>query len=136
MHIKSILVAAGFLAVATLAMAAEEKVNLCKDAVSTPDMIACADEEYQLADKALNVQWAKSKAAIEGWDKDRGEGDHLAVEALTKAQRAWIQYRDAHCDVDGYSAYGGTLMPAVISQCLADLTSKRTAELEDLINGL
>ena len=56
-----------------------------------------------------------------------------AVEMLKKAQRAWIGYRDGQCQLSGYSARGGSMEPMLVSQCLADLTKKRTQELKDLL---
>ena len=59
----------------------------------------------------------------------------LINEALKKAQRAWIDYRDGHCDGMGYEAVGGSMQPMLISGCQARLTEHRTKELRELIDA-
>jgi uncharacterized protein YecT (DUF1311 family) len=58
-----------------------------------------------------------------------------AVKALKKAQRAWIDYRDGHCEGVGFEARGGSMEPMVVSGCKAGLTNNRIRELHDLIKG-
>jgi uncharacterized protein YecT (DUF1311 family) len=55
-----------------------------------------------------------------------------AEQALVKAQRAWIDYRDAECDAFGFQARGGTMEPMLVAGCLANITDKRTKELKEL----
>jgi uncharacterized protein YecT (DUF1311 family) len=55
-----------------------------------------------------------------------------AEQALVKAQRAWIDYRDAECNAAGFQARGGTMEPMLVAGCLADITDKRTKELKEL----
>lgn len=115
--------------------AEEEPIIKCEDAVTQSEMTLCAVQEHEAADKALNAQWPKTKKAVADWDAALDEDQRGGVDALMKAQRAWIQYRDAHCDVEGFSVRGGTLEPAIVELCLAEVTRKRTVELEDLVNG-
>lgn len=115
--------------------AEDEPIIKCEDAVTQSEMTLCAVQEHEAEDKKLNEQWAKTKKAVTDWDAALDTDQRGAVDALLRAQRAWIQYRDAHCDVEGFSVRGGTLEPAIIELCLAEVTRKRTAELEDLVNG-
>lgn len=115
--------------------AEDDPIIKCQDAVTQSEMTLCAVQEHGAEDKKLNEQWAKTKKAVTDWDAALDTDQRGAVDALLKAQRAWIQYRDAHCDVEGFSVRGGTLEPAIIELCLAEVTRKRTAELEDLVNG-
>lgn len=117
------------------ASAEDQPIIKCEDAVTQSDMTLCAVQEHEAADKALNEQWPKTKKAVADWDAALEEHQRGGVDALMKAQRAWIQYRDAHCGVEGFSVRGGTLEPAIIELCLADVTRKRTVELEELIKG-
>ena len=55
-----------------------------------------------------------------------------AVDALKRAQRSWIGYRDGQCELAGFEARGGSMEPMLVSGCLADLTRKRTAELKSV----
>ena len=114
---------------------AEPKVD-CANAMTQMDINICANEEYEAADKALNVQWAKTRKVMAEWDADIDAENRGAVDSLMKAQRAWIDYRDGQCDAVGYSVWGGTMYPAVVSGCLTELTQKRTEELKDLAKGI
>jgi uncharacterized protein YecT (DUF1311 family) len=58
-----------------------------------------------------------------------GDGRPGYEETLKKAQRAWIAYRDAVCEYEGYEARGGTMEPMLVNGCLARLTRTRTKEL-------
>ncbi|GEO85595.1 MULTISPECIES: lysozyme inhibitor LprI family protein [Alphaproteobacteria] len=132
---SSALAALALCLVVAPASAEDEPIIKCEDAVTQTEMTVCAVQEHEAADKKLNEQWGKTKKAVAEWDAGLDAEQRGAVDALMKAQRAWIQYRDGHCDVQGFSVRGGSLEPAIIELCLADLTRKRTAELEDLING-
>ena len=105
----------------------------CSNAVTQMDMNICADRDYQEADTALNAAYKKALAATRAMDdelKDMGENYVGAVEALKRAQRAWIGYRDGQCELAGFEARGGSMEPMLVSGCLADLTRKRTDELK------
>lgn len=116
---------------------AEDKPSVpCDQAVSQNDINICADLDYRAADKALNAQWTATKKVLTGWDAELEAHNKGAVEELTKAQRAWISYRDAHCNAVGYSVWGGSLYQAVILGCLAEVTRNRTAELKQLADGI
>ncbi|TCD14969.1 lysozyme inhibitor LprI family protein [Oricola cellulosilytica] len=89
----------------------------------------CAMRDYEAADRALNEAWPKIRARmkeVDSWQEDRLKG---AEAALLKSQRAWIDYRDGQCEVEGFYARGGTLEPLIVSGCLARMTRKRTEEL-------
>lgn len=58
-----------------------------------------------------------------------------ALEALKKAQRAWIGYRDGQCELAGFEARGGSMEPMLVSGCLAELTRKRTDELRKIVES-
>jgi uncharacterized protein YecT (DUF1311 family) len=88
-------------------------------------MNRCAGEAYERADKALNAQWKKLVTHY--------GGESTPARLLRDSQRAWLKYRDAHCELNAYDNVGGSIYPLVVSGCLADLTRKRTSELADLI---
>jgi uncharacterized protein YecT (DUF1311 family) len=94
---------------------------------SQQGMNRCAAEAYERADKALNAQWAKVMAAY----KDEKDAEKL----LLDAQRAWLKYRDAHCQADAYENLGGSIWPMINSGCMADLTRQRTQELREMLEG-
>ncbi len=94
---------------------------------SQQGMNHCAGDAYERADKSLNAQWEKAVAAYKG---DKG-----AEKLLLDAQRAWLKYRDAHCQASAYDSLGGSIWPLLNSGCLADLTRKRTQELVRMLEG-
>jgi uncharacterized protein YecT (DUF1311 family) len=117
---------------ASVSLCAAEEVD-CDNAQTQMDMNICADKDYQQADKALNAAYKKAVAAAREMDdnvKDMGEAYVGAVDALKRAQRAWIGYRDGQCEFAGFEARGGSMEPMLVSGCLADLTRKRTEELK------
>ena len=106
----------------------------CNNAMTQVDMNQCAAEDYRKADAAMNAQWAETRAAMLAWDKATPPSDdNGAAKRLLASQRAWLGFRDAACDVEGYSVEGGSMQPLVISSCLAALTTRRTEELKSLV---
>jgi len=108
----------------------------CKNPQTQSDMTSCEAARHDAADKALNVQYKKTRAAMVAIDKDLDGDMKGAEQALVKAQRAWIDYRDAECDAAGFQARGGTMEPMLVAGCLADITDKRTKELKELEDSM
>lgn len=108
----------------------------CDNAQTQSDMTSCAQARYEEADKALNAQYKQTRAAMVAIDKDLDGDMKGAEQALLKAQRAWISYRDAQCENYGFQARGGSMEPMLVAGCLADLTDLRTKELKELANGM
>jgi len=105
----------------------------CSNAQTQADMNQCAADDYRKADAAMNAQWAETRAAMLAWDKASPASDNNgAAKRLLASQRAWLAYRDAACDVEGYSVEGGSMQPLIVSSCLAELTMRRTEELKSL----
>ena len=137
-HPASVMVA-GIVAFAPLALAQEEPQVDCENAMTQSDINICANQDYAAADKELNAVYRTTMTAMQATDKELGEIDQNyvgAVEALKKAQRAWIGYRDGQCELAGFEARGGSMEPMLVSGCLADVTKKRTADLKSLTEGL
>jgi uncharacterized protein YecT (DUF1311 family) len=111
---------------------AQEPAIDCKNPQTQRDMTSCAGRDFEAADKALNEQYQASRRIMKKWDSEVSEYSRGAEDALIKAQRAWIAYRDAQCASFGFQVHGGTLEPQLIYQCRADLTRKRTTELKQL----
>ncbi len=108
----------------------------CKEPQTQADMTICAGQDLADADKALNAQYQVTRNVLK--ERDAGASAELkgGVEALVKAQRAWLAYRDAQCASAGFQARGGSMEPMLISMCEADLTRKRTAELKALVDNM
>lgn len=117
------------------AAAAEPGVD-CENAMAQPDLNACAYQEYERADAALNAQWKLTAAAMKAQDRDFDRSYDKRpgyYDTLLAAQRAWLTYRDKQCASEGYAMRGGSAEPMVISGCMATLTAQRTKELKALI---
>jgi uncharacterized protein YecT (DUF1311 family) len=111
----------------------------CANAMTQADMNQCAYMDFEKADKELNVVYKQALKSAAEADKQAAEMNEVyvgAVKALKKAQRAWIDYRDGHCDGVGYEAVGGSMQGMLISGCQARLTETRTKELRELIQGI
>ncbi|MEL6435675.1 MAG: lysozyme inhibitor LprI family protein, partial [Pseudomonadota bacterium] len=123
-------IAACLLVTAGPALAQENPWN-CDEPGNLPQqgMNMCAYQDWQRADRALNVVWPK----VAAWAKNN---DALTAEFrpelaktednLRKAQRAWIAYRDGHCETEGLRYAGGSIAPLIVNSCKASVTRKRT----------
>ena len=87
---------------------------------STPEERSCAQEEFQRADAALNAAYKKIGKDI---------GAERAPDLL-KAERAWLQYRDAECGFQASAVRGGTAYPLYEQDCRILQTYRRTQELK------
>lgn len=130
-----LLPAAAVLLLSLPSLAQEEPEVDCGNAMAQIELNICADRDYQAADAELNAAYGQAMAAAREMDdsvRDMGEQYVGAADALKRAQRAWIGYRDGQCELAGFEARGGSMEPMLVSGCLADLTRKRTAELKAL----
>ena len=104
------------------------------------EMAQCELIDYQRADADLNRQWHLALVAARQFDREnvdsirRGQLRSL-VENLRTAQRAWITYRDAHCDAEGRNYFGEATRYLIINICLRKLTEMRTQQLRGFSEG-
>ena len=59
--------------------------------------------------------------------------DAAEADALLKAQRSWIAFRDGHCETEGFKYRGGSIEPLIVHSCRATLTRQRTQQLNSLL---
>ncbi|MEH3109526.1 MAG: lysozyme inhibitor LprI family protein [Agrobacterium cavarae] len=116
---------------APAAFAQDKKVN-CTDPQTQMEMTQCAGEDYDKADKDLNVEYQKLRKLLGERDKVADENGKGEVDALVAAQRAWVAYRDANCNLEGFQARGGSMEPQLVASCLAQMSRDRTQELKTL----
>jgi len=111
----------------------------CDKAQSQIDLNQCSGEQYHLADDRLNAVYRK---ALDFLQKDVSDAqtrkdveeekyNQIAIEKLKKAERAWIQYRDLHCDAARHQVGAGSMAPMVWAFCMAGTTLHRIEELKD-----
>ncbi|WP_164707916.1 lysozyme inhibitor LprI family protein [Paraburkholderia phosphatilytica] len=114
-------------ATASLAAIANEQKPVCRNDGSGIDSAVCAHEDFVKADAQLNEAY---QAALELLSGDRDRAD--AKIALVGAQREWIKFRDADCQVQDRIFQQGSMRAAMVEICLKDLTDQRTRELKQL----
>jgi uncharacterized protein YecT (DUF1311 family) len=98
---------------------------------SQAEMTAGAGGDFRTADAAMTRQWNATNAAMKRLDAHTGGRAGYAA-ALLASQRAWLAYRDRQCAVAAKEFAGGSAEPMARTQCLARLTSARTAALKGL----
>ncbi|MGZ3775117.1 MAG: lysozyme inhibitor LprI family protein [Pseudobdellovibrionaceae bacterium] len=98
-------------------------VDKCLDkAENNGAMIQCVSEEYQRQDKKLNKEY---KVLMKELNKDNSDEGKEIVRRVINAERAWINFRDTSCDVDGIEMLGGSGESLVVSGCLGRVTRER-----------
>ncbi|MDL2291167.1 lysozyme inhibitor LprI family protein [Desulfovibrio sp. OttesenSCG-928-F20] len=85
----------------------------------TPDMLDCIASEAEQQEKQLNIVYKK---VIAGLSKDRQE-------ALKKAQRAWLQYRELYSGYL-YNPDGGQIAIINANSWHMSITAARVQELK------
>lgn len=95
---------------------------------STYDMRLCIDAQLQKADKELNETYKRAQAAVKQYD-DSGE----ISKRLVTAEKAWMTFRDASCDLEGAQMLGGSGETVILLGCHLDKTQQRTKELNKII---
>jgi uncharacterized protein YecT (DUF1311 family) len=98
----------------------------CDGKKTTADQIECLGPALKTADTELNRVYQKAVKELPAEDATR----------LRKAQRAWMAYRDAHCDADQKRYAGGSIAPVVFAQCRLTLTQRRSKEIEETYTPL
>ncbi|SON57921.1 hypothetical protein HDIA_4380 [Hartmannibacter diazotrophicus] len=105
----------------------------CGNAQTQLEINDCVARDYDRADAELNAVWKKAIAEMKSIDADLPPEQSGAADALLKSQRAWIAYRDGQCEAAGFQFVGGSIRGSTVGGCLADLTRKRTAELQTFL---
>ena len=92
----------------------------CSNAITQAEMNQCAADDLTRADDELNQTYRALMAMLDPTRRRR----------LVEAERAWINFRDAHCRSETAQSEGGSIHPLLYDTCLADMTRKRTKELK------
>jgi uncharacterized protein YecT (DUF1311 family) len=101
------------------------------DRLSGYEMQSCLTREMSQADMKLNEAYRRAQAAIVADPQTPAGQRTVWQDNLTKAQRAWIAYRDADClfDLIGAEWHDGSGTTAAQQACILDKTQRRTKEL-------
>lgn len=112
-------VACGFLSAAA---GGTPQADPCKTRANQLELTQCADRQLSASDKVLNQTYRKLLADL--------DDEHRAL--LQKAQRAWVGFRDADCDLDASTALGGSMYGMLVSDCRTAMTNTRVKDLKAL----
>lgn len=96
---------------------------------SNMGMVDCANKEYLAQDKILNDTYAQ---LLKDLKTDNSEDSQEILIRIVKAERAWINFRDASCDVAGLEMLGGSGEGLVVLSCLAQMTTERVKAVKDM----
>jgi len=103
---------------------------------TTLGMSLCTQAEYRYWDRWLNVEYQATRAHFRDLDQAGLPENAVRVDRLRSAQRAWIAFRDADCDLAFAIWGGGTIRQIMGPQCQAQRTFQRVKELIQMQEGL
>ena len=86
-----------------------------------------AYEAYQKADAEMTATYKLVMNKI---------SDANQKQLLLQAQRAWIKFKEAHCNSVASLYEGGSMKPMVYSYCLVEVTNQRNKELKEFLKNL
>jgi uncharacterized protein YecT (DUF1311 family) len=111
--------------------------SACDALVRQDEINMCLSEEFSRSDTVMSRTYTRAMAEMrerDGFAQQEGQRAGFAANLLA-SQRAWLRYRDAHCEVESDAARGGTLAPALYSICMRRVTEMRTTELRRVAEG-
>jgi uncharacterized protein YecT (DUF1311 family) len=117
-----------------MTIAQAQEAESCGASGVQSELNECAYSEWQAADAALNGAYTEALATAREIDAGLPEAEQGAEASLRAAQRAWVAYRDAACETEGYLFKGGSAEPMVVLGCKAALTRARTDDLVYLVD--
>lgn len=101
---------------------AKEK-NDCSKATSQTELNICTQQQFTAADEKLNAVYKQVLAKLSQKSK----------QALIKAQREWVQFRDDNALAFAGQYEGGSMQPMVLLDVKTVTTRSRTDELQKLL---
>jgi len=101
----------------------QEKSERCADSATQFEMNRCAERKHQQVDAQLNMVYQQLMKESDATEKTK----------LKAAQFAWIKFRDAHCAYVSAGDEGGSIYQMVLAFCLADATSSRVKQLQEIL---
>ena len=103
--------------------AAPAPADVCSSPRSTLELNRCAQQEFEARDRVLNEAYQKVLSQL------NTDTQQTTRQKLIKAQRLWIQFRDADCGAQESVYDGGTVHTSVYLGCLRDHTVQRIKDL-------
>ena len=110
----------------------------CSRAYTTIEINECLSANQRSAEVALTAAYARAITIARESDSelDRSHDKRIGYrDALIRAERAWIAYRDAHCVTMSYTMRGGSGEGTAAAVCRLELTELRIKQLRELGNN-
>ena len=109
-----------FLMASNLAQAGESVI--CNYSGNQQEMNACALQDFEKADSALNAEYKNAMTLLSEAQKEN----------LLQSQRVWLQNRDPQCRAEANEeAEGDSMWQMLFNSCRAKLTEARTSEIRN-----
>ena len=100
----------------------------CRNVPKDPEFTACWHEEFKKSEAEVA---RRLRVLAERHHKDEPNLHRL----MTKAQQAWLVWREAACRVDTYESKGGSGFSVYWDQCRIKMNQARATELQDMIDN-
>lgn len=110
----------------------------CSNADTTIEINECLGTQQRRVEAVLTAVYARAIASAHESDlqlnriRDQRIGNR---DALVRAERAWIMYRDAHCVTMAYTMRDGSGEGTAAAACRLELTEQRIKQLRELGNN-
>lgn len=97
---------------------------------SNVELKACLSRAANKADRLLNQSYTTLQDAIRKSAGEMSQPPDPQLQALTDAQKKWIDFRDANCAFEDSLAFGGTATGGNYSSCLCALSYERINDFD------
>ena len=98
----------------------------CQGTGDQTEITDCYAREFRKTDAQLNAVYKSLLVAL--------DAEHQTL--LRKAQRAWLTFRDADCNLDASEALHGSMEGMLVFMCMDAMTEKRIKDLQSLNESL
>jgi uncharacterized protein YecT (DUF1311 family) len=98
-----------------------KQTDPCANAMTQHEMNQCAGVRYTKADERLNRMYAKLMASFHDEEKKQ---------TLRTIEKAWLHYRDLHCEAARKEYEGGSIVPLIYANCMTMVTKHRIEEIK------
>jgi uncharacterized protein YecT (DUF1311 family) len=121
--------------IAAAAVTAQARID-CNSPVTQTDITVCSGRDAKAADAAMVSEYRIATVILGNMDREldrKYDKRPTYSAALLASQRAFLTFRKAHCDVEGYSARGGSMEPMLVNVCYEEMAKARTKQLKDML---
>lgn len=118
------------LALAALIQTADPTPPECVDAITTPQVNACAAAEVERDREVMNRYFAAAIARVREEAEDAGRLNERSLEEnLAASQADWERYAESACAAVYHRWSGGTIRTVMALGCMGQLVRQRTHNL-------